>query len=181
MHGEQGALVATARLVETVPDIDSEVLRRQPGRRRSPSRRGLRALHERQARSTTYEISQPLESLLVDIMTEPRWDITYLGMQIMVEGLALAAFGLGNVLFRDDGHQADHRLRDARRGAPRRVRRAVAAGGVPQLTIGRAGRPRGVPPRGHRPDVPAVPARAGVGARGDRRRGRQGRTRRRTR
>ena len=35
-------------------------------------------------------------------MTETRWDITYLGMQIMVEGLALAAFGLGNVLFRDD-------------------------------------------------------------------------------
>ena len=34
-----------------------------------------------------YEISKPLEALLVDIMTEPRWDITYLGMQIMVEGL----------------------------------------------------------------------------------------------
>ena len=49
-----------------------------------------------------YEISKPLESLLVDIMTEKRWDITYLGMQIMVEGLALAAFGLGNVMFRDD-------------------------------------------------------------------------------
>ena len=34
-------------------------------------------------------------------MSEKRWDITYLGMQIVVEGLALAAFGLGNVLFRD--------------------------------------------------------------------------------
>ena len=31
--------------------------------------------------------------LLDDIISDSRWDMTYLGMQIMVEGLALAAFG----------------------------------------------------------------------------------------
>jgi hypothetical protein len=31
--------------------------------------------------------------LLDDIINDSRWDMTYLGMQIMVEGLALAAFG----------------------------------------------------------------------------------------
>ena len=31
--------------------------------------------------------------LLDDIIQDSRWDMTYLGMQIMVEGLALAAFG----------------------------------------------------------------------------------------
>ena len=31
--------------------------------------------------------------LLDDIIADTRWDMTYLGMQIMVEGLALAAFG----------------------------------------------------------------------------------------
>jgi hypothetical protein len=31
--------------------------------------------------------------LLDDIVNDSRWDMTYLGMQIMVEGLALAAFG----------------------------------------------------------------------------------------
>ncbi|MGH9030118.1 MAG: ferritin-like domain-containing protein, partial [Acidimicrobiales bacterium] len=31
--------------------------------------------------------------LLDDIIADSRWDMTYLGMQIMVEGLALAAFG----------------------------------------------------------------------------------------
>src|SRR4026207_202158 len=31
--------------------------------------------------------------LLDDIIMDARWDMTYLGMQIMVEGLALAAFG----------------------------------------------------------------------------------------
>src|SRR5438128_55821 len=39
-----------------------------------------------------------LGSLLDDIIADGRWDITYLGMQIMVEGLALAAFGFMHTL-----------------------------------------------------------------------------------
>ncbi|HVM41262.1 MAG TPA: ferritin-like domain-containing protein [Acidimicrobiia bacterium] len=100
MHGEQGALVATARLVETVPDIDSKFY---AANQVADEARHVEAyakyLNEKLQHS--YEISKPLESLLVDIMGEKRWDITYLGMQIMVEGLALAAFGFGNVLFHD--------------------------------------------------------------------------------
>jgi hypothetical protein len=34
--------------------------------------------------------------LLDDIINDSRWDMTYLGMQIMVEGLALAAFGMAH-------------------------------------------------------------------------------------
>ncbi|MEZ5144000.1 MAG: ferritin-like domain-containing protein [Acidimicrobiales bacterium] len=40
-----------------------------------------------------YPINAHLKLLLDDIITDSRWDMTYLGMQIMVEGLALAAFG----------------------------------------------------------------------------------------
>src|SRR5205823_3869610 len=40
-----------------------------------------------------YPINAHLELLLDDILADSRWDMTYLGMQIMVEGLALAAFG----------------------------------------------------------------------------------------
>ena len=40
-----------------------------------------------------YPINAHLGLLLDDIMADKRWDMTYLGMQIMVEGLALAAFG----------------------------------------------------------------------------------------
>ena len=36
---------------------------------------------------------RPPQMLLDDIISDSRWDMTYLGMQIMVEGLALAAFG----------------------------------------------------------------------------------------
>src|SRR6266849_4911378 len=41
-----------------------------------------------------YPINAHLRMLLDDIIADSRWDMTYLGMQIMVEGLALAAFGL---------------------------------------------------------------------------------------
>jgi hypothetical protein len=40
-----------------------------------------------------YPVNPHLRSLLDDIVADSRWDVTYLGMQIMVEGLALAAFG----------------------------------------------------------------------------------------
>ena len=40
-----------------------------------------------------YPINAHLKMLLDDIVEDSRWDMTYLGMQIMVEGLALAAFG----------------------------------------------------------------------------------------
>jgi hypothetical protein len=40
-----------------------------------------------------YPLNAHLGMLLDDILGDSRWDMTYLGMQIMVEGLALAAFG----------------------------------------------------------------------------------------
>ena len=40
-----------------------------------------------------YQVNAHLQMLLDDIVNDSRWDMTYLGMQVMVEGLALAAFG----------------------------------------------------------------------------------------
>jgi hypothetical protein len=40
-----------------------------------------------------FQINAHLSSLLDDILEDQRWDMVYLGMQVMVEGLALAAFG----------------------------------------------------------------------------------------
>ena len=101
MHGEQGALVATARLVETVPQMDAKYYAAvQVMDEARHVEAYAKYLNEKLGH--TYPISKPLEALLKDIMTEKRWDITYLGMQIMVEGLALAAFGFGNFMFQDD-------------------------------------------------------------------------------
>ncbi len=101
MHGEQGALVATARLVETVPDIESKFYAANQVNDEARHVEAYAKYLGTKLPGHEYPISEPLEALLIDIMTEKRWDITYLGMQIMVEGLALAAFGMGNVMFND--------------------------------------------------------------------------------
>jgi hypothetical protein len=92
MHGEQGALLCTAQIVETVPWIDAKYY--------AATQVMDEARHvEVFARyldtklSGHYPINAHLRMLLDDIITDGRWDMTYLGMQIMVEGLALAAFG----------------------------------------------------------------------------------------
>lgn len=116
MHGEQGALVATARLVETVPDLDAKFY---AANQVADEARHVEAYahYLNHKLKHSYPISTPLQSLLTDIMSERRWDITYLGMQIMVEGLALAAFGLGNVIFQDPIVQqiTDYVMRDEAR------------------------------------------------------------------
>ena len=92
MHGEQGALICTAQIVETVPWIDAKYY--------AATQVMDEARHvEVFARyldtklSGHYPVNAHLKMLLDDIIMDSRWDMTYLGMQIMVEGLALAAFG----------------------------------------------------------------------------------------
>jgi len=49
-----------------------------------------RLLHEKF--KMAYPITRTLAKLLEATITDRRWDMTYLGMQILIEGLALAAF-----------------------------------------------------------------------------------------
>jgi hypothetical protein len=93
LHGEQGALLCTARIVETVPWIDAKYYASTQvmDEARHVEVFG-RYLDEKL--TSQYRINDNLKTLLDDILSDSRWDITYLGMQIMVEGLALAAFGL---------------------------------------------------------------------------------------
>lgn len=93
LHGEQGALVCTAKLVEAVPDVNAKSFgATQVFDEARHVEVFARYLNDKLEGS--YPITGPLRALLDDILTETRWDMTYLGMQVMVEGLALAAFGL---------------------------------------------------------------------------------------
>src|SRR6266481_5015750 len=93
LHGEQGALLATAQIVETVPwtegkfyaanQVADEARHVEVYRRYLTDKLGL-----------SYPVNPHLHTLLNQIIGDSRWDMIYLGMQIMVEGLALAAFGL---------------------------------------------------------------------------------------
>ena len=97
LHGEQGALICTGLITATVPWIDAKyyAATQVMDEARHVEVFG-RYLEEKMGGA--YPINPQLKSLLDDIISDGRWDITYLGMQIMVEGLALAAFGFLHML-----------------------------------------------------------------------------------
>ena len=91
MHGEQGALLVTARIVETVPDINAKFYAATQVMDEARHVEAYsRLLHEKF--ELAYPITGPLSALLEDVLHDRRWDFNYLGMQVLIEGLALAAF-----------------------------------------------------------------------------------------
>lgn len=92
LHGEQGALICTAKIVETVPWYDAKLY---ASTQVMDEARHVEvfAKYLNEKVGGMYPVNPHLRMLLDDIINDSRWDMTYLGMQIMVEGLALAAFG----------------------------------------------------------------------------------------
>jgi hypothetical protein len=92
MHGEQGALLCTAKITETVPWYDAKLYAStQVVDEARHVEVFARYLDEKLGGG--FQVNAHLRMLLDDIINDSRWDMTYLGMQVMVEGLALAAFG----------------------------------------------------------------------------------------
>ncbi len=91
MHGEQGALIATAKIVNTVPDMNAKFY---AATQVMDEARHVevykRLIHEKF--KMAYPITDSLKNLLEQTLSDRRWDMTYLGMQVLIEGLALAAF-----------------------------------------------------------------------------------------
>ena len=121
MHGEQGALVCTAKIVEIGAVDRRRVLRLHPGDGRGPPRGGLRKYLDDKL-SGHYPINAHLGLLLDDIIADNRWDMTYLGHADHGGGP-----GPGRLrLHAPDDHraaaQAAAALRDVRRGPPCRLR-----------------------------------------------------------
>ncbi len=92
MHGEQGALYAAAQVTESVKWLDgkfygaTQVM--DEGRHLEVFLRYLDTKMQK-----VYAVNDNLFVILDDLLTDSRWDVKFLGMQIMVEGLALGAFG----------------------------------------------------------------------------------------
>ena len=101
LHGEQGALVATAKIVQAAPTEESKFY---AANQVADEARHVEVYHRylTEKLGISYEVHPSLGTLLDDIVRDPRWDVTYLGMQIMVEGLALAAFGMQKLMMQDE-------------------------------------------------------------------------------
>src|SRR5437764_7735425 len=96
MHGEQGAMITSARIVEAVPDLDSKFYAAtQTMDEARHVETFARFLQEKV--DLMMPVNDDLAALLKESMNKSEWDYAYLGMQVLIEGLALAAFGV----FRD--------------------------------------------------------------------------------
>jgi len=93
LHGEQGALICASKIVQTVPDLDSKFY---AATQVMDEARHVEAYSRylREKLELAYPINPHLKALLNDVISDGRWDMTYLGMQVLIEGLALAAFGV---------------------------------------------------------------------------------------
>ncbi len=92
MHGEQGAMMTAAKIVETVPWIDAKYYAAtQTMDEARHTEVFAKYLHTKLGEA--YPMSPFLEDQITSLLEDERWDIAYLGMQIVIESLALAAFG----------------------------------------------------------------------------------------
>ncbi len=91
MQGEQGALICAAKIVTQVPDADSKFY---AATQTIDEARHVEAYKKLLTKfGVAYPMTKPLKELIDQTLRDSRWDMTYLGMQVVIEGLALAAFG----------------------------------------------------------------------------------------
>jgi hypothetical protein len=92
MHGEQGAMMTAAKIVETVPWIDAKYYASTQTMDEARHTEVF-AKYLSMKLGEAYPMSPFLKAQIWSLLEDSRWDIAYLGMQIVIESLALAAFG----------------------------------------------------------------------------------------
>src|SRR5262249_34512201 len=92
LHGEQGALIVASQLVGAVPWIDAKYY---AGTQTMDEARHVEVFSRYLTEKLEWQwpVNENLKELLDATITDGRWDFKYLGMQIIIEGLAMAAFG----------------------------------------------------------------------------------------
>ncbi len=92
LHGEQGALVVCGQLVNAIPELDAKLYAStqvvDEGRHVEVFERYVKKLHK------IYPVDPLLKGLIDEILSTNLWELKLLGMQMMIEGLAIAAFNL---------------------------------------------------------------------------------------
>tara|TARA_B100001057_G_scaffold289915_1_gene289938 strand:- start:4353 stop:5492 length:1140 start_codon:yes stop_codon:yes gene_type:complete len=91
LHGEQGALLVASQLVSCAPTYQAKLY---AASQTFDEARHVEvfARYLRNVSGVEYPINKNLKALIDKILSDPRWDLKFIGMQIIIEGLALAAF-----------------------------------------------------------------------------------------
>ena len=90
MHGEQGALIVASQLVSAVPMMDAKLY---AASQTMDEARHVEVFSRYLTEKIEWEwpVNQNLKRLLDTIIQDSRWDLKYLGMQILVAGLVIEA------------------------------------------------------------------------------------------
>ena len=92
LHGEQGALVVCGQLVNAIPELDAKLYAStqvvDEGRHVEVFEKYVKKLHK------IYPVDPLLKGLIDEILATNMWELKLLGMQMLIEGLAIAAFNL---------------------------------------------------------------------------------------
>jgi hypothetical protein len=91
LHGEQGALLAACQVTEAVGSIEAKLF---GAVQVMDEGRHVEVFHRYLADKLgkTYPVNDNLYVIMDALLGDTRWDIKFLGMQILIEGLALGAF-----------------------------------------------------------------------------------------
>jgi len=90
MQGEQAALICAAKIVQQVPDLDAKFYASTQVMDEARHVEAYKKLLQKFG--VAYPMTKPLQTLVDQALRDSRWDMTYLAMQVVIEGLALAAF-----------------------------------------------------------------------------------------
>ncbi|MFT6288617.1 MAG: hypothetical protein ACJAYC_003770 [Halieaceae bacterium] len=91
LHGEQGALLVASQLCSCAPTFNAKLY---AASQTFDEARHVEVFNKylQQRIGMMYPINTHLKSIIDKILTDPRWDMKFIGMQIVIEGLALSAF-----------------------------------------------------------------------------------------
>jgi len=100
LHGEQGALLVASQLTSCAPTYNAKLY---AASQTFDEARHVEVFNRylQDKIGIHYPINKNLKMLLDKILTDERWDLKFIGMQIIIEGLALAAFQMLKGLTKD--------------------------------------------------------------------------------
>tara|TARA_B100001113_G_scaffold184064_1_gene150859 strand:- start:1540 stop:2688 length:1149 start_codon:yes stop_codon:yes gene_type:complete len=100
LHGEQGALLVASQLASCAPTYNAKLY---AASQTFDEARHVEVFNRylQEKIGIHYPVNPSLKLLLDKILTDERWDLKFIGMQIIIEGLALAAFQMLKAITKD--------------------------------------------------------------------------------
>ena len=91
LHGEQGALLVASQIASCAPTYNAKLY---AASQTFDEARHVEVFNRylQEKIGFHYPVNANLKALLDKILTDERWDLKFIGMQVIIEGLALAAF-----------------------------------------------------------------------------------------